>query len=104
GESEASAVSDSRQGCTAASRGSGDIEMKKTLVAGALAALTLVAGGGVALAQQSPDRPQARSLRADADGDQRLSRAEFIDSRIARLGAADADGDGPVPREERSAA
>ncbi len=78
--------------------------MKKTLVAGALAALTLVAGGGVALAQQSPDRPQARSLRADADGDQRLSRAEFIDSRIARLAAADADGDGSVTREERRAA
>ena len=39
--------------------------MKKTFVAGALAALTLAAAGGAAMAQQSPERPQARTLRAD---------------------------------------
>ena len=77
--------------------------MRKTLLAGALAALTLAAGG-VAVAQQSPDRAQARALRADADGDQRLSRAEFVDARIQRLSAVDADRDGSVTREERRAA
>lgn len=77
--------------------------MKKTLLAGALAALTLAAAGGVAVAQRSPDRAQARALRADADGDQRLSRAEFVDARISRLAAADADQDGSVTREERRA-
>ena len=76
--------------------------MRKTVLAGALVALTLAAGG-VALAQQSPDRTQARALRADADGDQRLSRAEFVDARIQRLAAADTDRDGSVTREEMRA-
>lgn len=78
--------------------------MRKTLLASALAALTLAAAGGVAVAQQSPDRAQARPLRADADGDRRLSRAEFVDARVQRLAAVDADGDGSVTREERRAA
>lgn len=77
--------------------------MKKTLLAGALAALTLAAGG-VAIAQQSPERPEARAHRADADGDRRLSRAEVVDARIQRLAAADADRDGSVTREEMRAA
>ena len=77
--------------------------MRKTLVAGALAALTLAAGG-VAVAQQSRDHAQARAVRADADGDQRLSRAEFVDARIQRLAAADADRDGSVSPDERRAA
>ncbi len=78
--------------------------MKKTLLAGGLAALTLAAAGGVAVAQQSPDRGQARWLRADADGDQLLSRAEVVDARIQRLAAADADRDGSVTRDEMRAA
>ena len=78
--------------------------MKKTLLAGGLAALTLAAAGGVAVAQQSPDRGPARWLRADADGDQRLSRAEVVDARIQRLAAADADRDGSVTRDEMRAA
>ncbi|MBX9460398.1 MAG: EF-hand domain-containing protein [Brevundimonas sp.] len=76
--------------------------MRKTLLAGALAALTLAAGG-VAVAQQAPDRPQAGALRADADGDRRLSRAEFVEARVQRLAAADADRDGSVTREEMRA-
>ena len=76
--------------------------MKTTLVAAALAALTFAAGGA-ASAQQSPERPQARGLRADADGDQRLSRAEFVDARIGRLTVADADHDGSVTRDEMRA-
>ena len=77
--------------------------MRKTLVAGALAALAL-AVGGAAVARQSPDLHQARGLRADADGDQRLSRAEFVDARIQRLAAAGADRDGSVTPDERRAA
>lgn len=78
--------------------------MRKTLVAGALAALTLAAAGGVAMAQQTPDRPHAHGMRADADGDQKLSRAEFVEARVQRLAAADADRDGSVTPEERRAA
>jgi hypothetical protein len=78
--------------------------MKKTFLVGGLAALTLAAAGGAALAQQSPERPPARGLRADADGDQRLSQAEFVGHRVARLTAADADRDGSVTREEMRAA
>ena len=74
--------------------------MKKTIVAGALAALTLAAAGGVALAQQAP----ARALRADADGDGRISQAEFVSRRVQRLTAADADRDGSVAPEEMRAA
>lgn len=77
--------------------------MNKTLVATALAALTLAAGGA-AVAQQSAERPHARVLRADADGDQRLSQAEFVGRRVERLSAADADRDGSVTRDEMRAA
>lgn len=77
--------------------------MNKTLVAVGLAALTLAAGG-VAVAQQSAERPQPRALRADTDGDQRLSQAEFVGRRIDRLAAADTDRDGSVTRDEMRAA
>ena len=79
--------------------------MKKTLLVGGLAALTLVAGGGVAIAQQASaqERP-ARHLRADTDGDSRISQAEFVGARMQRLTAIDADGDGSVTAEERRAA
>lgn len=71
--------------------------MKKiTLAACATAALAVLAAGSVA-AQQGPQR----GLRADADRDGRISRAEFIDSRLARLTALDADRDGSVSAEER---
>lgn len=78
--------------------------MSKTFLVGGLAALTLAAAGGAALAQQSPEPSPARGLRADADGDQRLSQAEFVGHRMARLTAADADRDGSVTREEMRAA
>ena len=78
--------------------------MRKTLLAGGLAALALAAAGGAALAQQSPERPHARGLRADADGDQRLSQAEFVGRRVERLTAADSDRDGSVTRDEMRAA
>lgn len=73
--------------------------MKKTLLAGGLAALT-IAAAGTAFAQQSP----ARGMRADADGDRRLSQAEFVGQRVERLTTADTNGDGSVTAEERRAA
>ena len=77
--------------------------MNKTLFVGGLAALTLAAAGGVAIAQQTPDRP-APAMRADADGDRRLSQAEFVGQRLQRLSAADANRDGTVTAEEMRAA
>jgi hypothetical protein len=76
------------------------IEMKKTLLAGGLAALTLAAAAGVAFAQQPP----ARGMRADADGDRRLSQAEFVGQRVQRLTTADTNRDGSVTADERRAA
>ena len=79
--------------------------MKKALLVGGVAAV-IVAVSGVAVAQsvqQSGERPQARGLRADADGDQRLSQAEFVGARVDRLAAADTNGDGSVTPEERRA-
>jgi hypothetical protein len=75
--------------------------MRKTILAGALAALTLAAGG-VALAQEAPAKPHA--MRADADGDGRISQAEFVARRLDRLTVADADRDGSVAPEEMRAA
>lgn len=77
--------------------------MKRTLLVGGLAALTLAAAVGVAVARQTPDRP-ARALRADTDGDGRLNRAEFVGQRVQRLTAADTDRDGSVSTEEMRAA
>jgi Ca2+-binding EF-hand superfamily protein len=76
------------------------IEMKKTLLAGGLAALTLAAAAGTAFAQQPP----ARGMRADTDGDRRLSQAEFVGQRVQRLTAADTNRDGSVTADERRAA
>ncbi len=62
-------------------------------VAAALAVLT----AGAALAQQAP----TRAARGDADNDGRISRAEFVDGRVAHLTAIDANRDGSVSDEER---
>ncbi|CAN7400485.1 EF-hand domain-containing protein [Brevundimonas sp. LjRoot202] len=79
--------------------------MNTTFLAGGLAALALTAAvGGVAVAQQTPEHPHARGMRADADGDHRLSQAEFVGRRVTRLTAADADRDGSVTADERRAA
>ena len=74
--------------------------MKKTLLAGGLAALMLAAAAGAAFAQQPP----ARGMRADADGDRRLSQAEFVGQRVQRLTTADTNRDGSVTADERRAA
>ena len=71
--------------------------MRKTFIGGAAAV------AGVATAQSPTTQPGAervRPMRGDADNDGRLSQAEFVDGRLARLTAADANGDGSVTREE----
>lgn len=75
---------------------------KKTLLVGGLVALTLTAAGGIALAQQA-QTPPTRAMRADVDGDSRISQAEFVGQRIQRLTAADTDRDGSVTPAERRA-
>lgn len=78
--------------------------MSRTLIIGGVAALALATAiGGVAVAQQPAERPAPRAHRADADGDGRISQAEFVGRRIDRLTAADADRDGSVTREEMQA-
>lgn len=72
--------------------------MNKYLIAGGAAALTLVLGAGAMAQQAGQDR-----TRRDADGDGRISRAEFVDARLTRLRAADANGDGTVSVEELTA-
>ena len=73
--------------------------MHKTLLVGGLAAL-LLASAGVAVAQQAP----ARAMRADTDGDRRVSQAEFVGQRVQRLTTIDADRDGSVTADERRTA
>src|SRR5690606_29815032 len=81
------------------------IHMRKTILLGGLAALSLTVAGGVAVAQQTAQQqPAPRHARGDADGDGRISRAEFVEQRVARLTAADANRDGTVTAEERRAA
>lgn len=69
---------------------------KSTLAAGAAAVLAVLTAGS-ALAQQTP----VRGNRGDGDGDGRISRAEFVDARVSRLTAIDANRDGSISAEER---
>lgn len=71
--------------------------MKKSTLAAGAAAVLAVLTAGVAIAQQAPNR----AARGDTDGDGRISRAEFVDGRIARLSAIDANRDGSISAEER---
>lgn len=73
--------------------------MNKTIIVGGLAALALTAAGGVAIAQQQPQERPHRGAQ-DADGDGRISQAEFVSGRVTRLTALDANRDGSVAREE----
>jgi hypothetical protein len=79
--------------------------MRKTFIGG-VAAVALAAVAGVAMAQSPTPQPGAervRPLRGDADNDGRISQAEFVDGRLARLTAADSNGDGSVTHEELQA-
>ncbi|HEY0103433.1 MAG TPA: hypothetical protein VGB60_08195, partial [Brevundimonas sp.] len=71
--------------------------MKNTII---IAAAMAVLAAGAAAAQQAP---AARGLRADTDGDRRISQSEFVARRVDRLTAADANRDGSVTADERRA-
>jgi Ca2+-binding EF-hand superfamily protein len=70
--------------------------MKKMIVLGGVAALAL---SGAAMAQTSGDGQRGGRMDPDA----RVSQAEFVAQRVARLAAMDANGDGIVSREEMQA-
>jgi hypothetical protein len=74
--------------------------MRKSILAAGVAALAVLTAGA-ALAQSAPQAGQHRAARGDADGDGRISRAEFVDARVARLTAIDANRDGSISAEER---
>ena len=74
--------------------------MNRTRLLAGLAAASLMLIAGAASAQDA--RPAL--MRADTDGDSRLSKAEFVEARIAPLVAMDADRDGAVTPAERAAA
>jgi len=78
--------------------------MNRTRLLGGLTAASLLLIAGAASAQTAPNSPaQPRELRADADRDGRLSKAEFVEARLAPLTAMDADRDGTVSAAERAA-
>ena len=70
--------------------------MKKMIVLGGVAVLAM---SGAALAQTDSDGQ--RGWRMDPNA--RVSQAEFVDRRVARLATMDANGDGVVAREEMQA-
>lgn len=81
--------------------------MRNTIIAGvAVAALAAMTGAAVAQTAAPAPRGEARPhrLAGDADRDGRVTQAEFVDGRLARLTAMDANGDGAVSREEMQAA
>lgn len=71
--------------------------MKKTIMIGGMVAVTFAALAGGAMAQQAEAN---RPARAQAE----MTQAAFVDARVARLTAADANNDGSVTTEERQAA
>jgi hypothetical protein len=79
--------------------------MKKTIIAGGLAAASMAAPiAGVAVAQQTP-APTASARSAPAARHvQPVSQADFVQARISRLTALDTNHDGTVTTEELRAA
>ena len=69
--------------------------MKKTVLIGGMVAVTFAAVAGGVMAQQA-NRP----VRAQPE----MTQAAFVDARVARLTAADANNDGTVTAEEHQAA
>lgn len=80
--------------------------MRKTFLSGlSIIALATVAGAAAAqTSTQAPAAPAAAHQRGEAGRDRTLTRAQFVDTRVARLTALDANGDGSVSVEERQAA
>jgi hypothetical protein len=79
--------------------------MKKTIIAGGLAAASLAALiAGAALAQQTPRSfGPCACARAEARRALPLSQAEFVQARVGRLTALDTNHDGTVTAEEMRA-
>ncbi|WP_205618510.1 EF-hand domain-containing protein [Brevundimonas nasdae] len=83
--------------------------MRNTFLTG-LGVIALAAAAGAATAQVPPapvpapgaGAPAPHHARADAN--RQITRAEFVDARIARLTALDTNRDGVVSPEERAAA
>ena len=73
--------------------------MRKTFLTG-LSAIALAAVAGAATAQVPPASHHARGDQPD----RQITRAAFVDARVARLTALDANRDGTVSVEERAAA
>ena len=83
--------------------------MRKTFLTG-LGVIALAAAAGAATAQVPPAPVPAPGAgtpaphHARADPNRQITRAEFVDARIARLTALDTNRDGVVSPEERAAA
>lgn len=83
--------------------------MKTIKIFGGLSVLALAAAAGVATAQTAPasnadHQGWGRGGHSrDADNDGRISQAEFMGDRVARLTAQDTNRDGTVSVEERQA-
>ncbi|GAW42202.1 EF hand calcium-binding protein [Brevundimonas sp. SH203] len=79
--------------------------MRKTFLAG-LGVVALTAGAGVATAQTPPAPPAGAPAPHHARGEasRPMTRAAFVEARVARLTAMDANHDGTVSVEERQAA
>jgi Ca2+-binding EF-hand superfamily protein len=69
-----------------------------------LASLGATALAGTAMAQQGAAPSAPRTMKADANGDGALSRAEFMAQAEARFARLDADKNGLLTREERKTA
>ncbi len=81
--------------------------MKTTIIAGGLVAASIAALiGGAAVAQQAPvaataqTAPAARHARMEARRAQPVTQAQFVQARVSRLTALDANHDGTVSAEE----
>lgn len=75
--------------------------MRKTFLTG-LSVIALAAVAGVATAQVPP-AGAAAPYQARGEANRQMTRAEFVDTRVARLTALDANRDGTVSVEERQA-
>ncbi len=77
--------------------------MKTTLLATAAAGVVAILAGAAVAQSAYQAGPQAErprpAMRADAD--RRISQTEFVQGRVARLTAVDANRDGSVSAEER---
>lgn len=79
--------------------------MRSTFLTG-LGVIALAAAAGAATAQVPPAPAEGAPAphHARADPNRQITRAEFVDARIARLTALDTNRDGVVSPEERAAA